>query len=543
MSEEYLKRQYEIIRIILAETNAYLTEAASYIEITLKHLTDSNEEYSKLIRKYIDDVELENDIYYKIRLKSNDRKHETENSIYFNNEFSLEQALEILDILDKYLDFISNNFTINFKYEKFNEIYKKEIEHQKQNIVVEEKVIEKIVEKEVPIIKNKIVKKEVPVIKEKIVKKTSLRGKIIIILLILLVLFLIYVCFNMKNIIEGLKNIDLIKDEETVENDNSNKENIEMDPSQEPSNNDSSLEVNPNYNENIDSCSTCEILPYHLISNEEIVYDNQYDFYYSDKFGYIPGASCVGSNSMDGCIIKLYSSSNPDVAEIHGKSGLVKVNGIGETTLTECFYINYNNQKVCNSGKLVVKSADIGCKVTFDDDNIKESTLDIYESVNYNSKFKTYVFTVDGGCEYYVDYFSSNENVATVDSNGKITANSIGEASISKCVMSKDTNNKLGCQTKKLNVIHHNYKMSCSESFMNSIGVGSTLLRREYGVVNISYLSGCDLTYESSNNNIATVDSNGDVTGISPGKVTIKAKWIEKPNYIIDTCEWTINVI
>ncbi len=174
MNKGYLKRQYDIINEILSENNVYLTDAESYIEITLKHISNSSDEYKNIITNLIKDKVLEKNIHFNIRLKANDRKHETIKSKYFNDEFSIKQALNVLKILDEYLEYIDKNYKLDFVYKKFMNIYKKESPLnivEKERIKKESPLIKKkeeiVEESPLNIVEKERIKKESPLIKKK----------------------------------------------------------------------------------------------------------------------------------------------------------------------------------------------------------------------------------------------------------------------------------------------------------------------------------------------------------------------------------------
>lgn len=108
-----------------------------------------------------------------------------------------------------------------------------------------------------------------------------------------------------------------------------------------------------------------------------------------------------------------------------------------------------------------------------------------------------------------VEWSSDNETCASVDQNGKLTAKKIGSATIYA---------KVGEYTGTLD-INVKIKPSIIISGENAVLVGKSILLE----VELKNLSG-KVEWSSSDDNIATVDENGNVTGVAAGKVTITAK-------------------
>lgn len=73
------------------------------------------------------------------------------------------------------------------------------------------------------------------------------------------------------------------------------------------------------------------------------------------------------------------------------------------------------------------------------------------------------------------------------------------------------------------------------------ISVGTTT--NSYGGMRFSYYNGIYVSYESSNPNIVSIDSNGNITGASKGTAIITAKYIETPSYELGSCSWDIEVV
>ena len=118
-----------------------------------------------------------------------------------------------------------------------------------------------------------------------------------------------------------------------------------------------------------------------------------------------------------------------------------------------------------------------------------------------------------------VSWYSSNKNVATVNSNGKVTIKHRGKVVIT--VKAKDGSNKSAkCKftVKQLvTKLSYNNKKQVKEVYKNkTIKFAVTVVP--------SNANNKGLTYSSSNKKVATVNSKGVVKGIKAGTVTITAK-------------------
>ena len=127
-----------------------------------------------------------------------------------------------------------------------------------------------------------------------------------------------------------------------------------------------------------------------------------------------------------------------------------------------------------------------------------------------------------------VSWYSSNKNVATVNSNGKVTIKHRGKVVIT--VKAKDGSNKSAkCKftVKQLvTKLSYNNKKQVKEVYKNkTIKFAVTVVP--------SNANNKGLTYSSSNKKVATVNSKGVVKGIKAGTVTITAKTKDSSKKIV----------
>lgn len=115
-----------------------------------------------------------------------------------------------------------------------------------------------------------------------------------------------------------------------------------------------------------------------------------------------------------------------------------------------------------------------------------------------------------------VTYTSSNTKVATVDANGKVTAKAAGTATIT--VKTADGSNKTAtCKV----IVKNPVKVSSVKLNAKTATIKVNKTYQLKATINPTNATNKNVTWKSSNTKIATVDSNGKVTGKSVGVATI----------------------
>lgn len=127
-----------------------------------------------------------------------------------------------------------------------------------------------------------------------------------------------------------------------------------------------------------------------------------------------------------------------------------------------------------------------------------------------------------------VSWYSSNKNVATVNSNGKVTIKHRGKVVIT--VKAKDGSKKSAkCKVtvrQLVTKLSYNKKTQKAEVYKNkTIKFAVTVAP--------SNANNKGLTYSSSNKKVATVNSKGVIKGIKAGTVTITAKAKDRSNKVV----------
>ena len=128
-----------------------------------------------------------------------------------------------------------------------------------------------------------------------------------------------------------------------------------------------------------------------------------------------------------------------------------------------------------------------------------------------------------------VTWKSNKPEIAKVDSNGRVSGISAGAATIT--AIDSVTKQYAKCV---VTVIHTDFTSLSVTPKTNSISVGQSY---QITAATSPATTG-KVKFKSLNKGIATVDSNGKVTGVAPGTATIKA--YDSKNIIIDTCTVTV---
>ena len=198
-----------------------------------------------------------------------------------------------------------------------------------------------------------------------------------------------------------------------------------------------------------------------------------------------------------------WSSSDESIITIT-EDGLVTAVAVGQATITAIYYNTPDGTPWVRYAKIVVEPATViatGFEVTPDSANIKvRETFQI-----------TPVFTPENTTDKTVEYQSTDESVAVVDENGVVRGVGAGDALIQCQAISGGFID--ACAVHVENAIDFRLSPSTRE-----IAVGKSFTLKK-----ITVPSNADktATWSSSNTKIATVNSNGKVTGKKIGSCTI----------------------
>lgn len=214
----------------------------------------------------------------------------------------------------------------------------------------------------------------------------------------------------------------------------------------------------------------------------------------------------------------IWTSSNPNIATVDDQ-GIVRGISLGNSIITA-------TSKVDNH--LIKAVVEVGTGV----ENI---TLDKSKiSLNKNDSYTlTASLTPSNALSQDIKWSSSNNDVATVDENGKINAIGIGNAIIT-ATSTDGTNKKATCivnVTSKLQSIN----FETSEVVINS---NDNFINLQVYTNPVDTTDKFELEYKSSDESVAKVDKNGKVTPVSGGSVTITASI--KGTNLQDNCKVTV---
>lgn len=177
------------------------------------------------------------------------------------------------------------------------------------------------------------------------------------------------------------------------------------------------------------------------------------------------------------------------------------------------------------AGMVVAQSRDPGTSIASGDEVVlsiskgvdpnKEEATDEKVTLSRDTYDKLYVgdtvlLLAEGGDGTY-KYESSNENVATVDRDGNLTAVGAGTATI--------TVTSGSAEGASCSVTVRDYEMAMSRSSL-------TLFKDASATLSVTGIpSNAQVSWSSDNSKVATVNKNGKVTGVATGKATITATW------------------
>ncbi|WP_051786195.1 Ig-like domain-containing protein [Endozoicomonas numazuensis] len=143
--------------------------------------------------------------------------------------------------------------------------------------------------------------------------------------------------------------------------------------------------------------------------------------------------------------------------------------------------------------------------------------------------------TASGQGSGAISYSSSDTEIATVDSSGVVSALSAGEAVITATIEA-DSSFQSATQSYNLTVTRDIQEITFSESGPITATAGDTL-------ENVATGKGSgEISYSSSNTDVATVDANGKVTLLIAGATTITAEIAQSGQYFAADANYQITI-
>ena len=240
----------------------------------------------------------------------------------------------------------------------------------------------------------------------------------------------------------------------------------------------------------------------------------------SDTFSFQLTATTTPSNASNSTV--LWTSSNPNVATV-SSDGTVTSAGRGTATITATTTDGSNLSASCE-----VTVLQLATSITLDQQTKTLNVGDTFTLVptilpaNTNNKS--------------VSWTSSNSTVASVNSQGQVTALSPGTATI-KATTNDGTNLSASCL---VTVVQPVTGITLSESSHTLNYNGSdTFSFQLTATITPSNASNPNVTWTSSNPNVAKVSSSGKVTSAGRGTATITATTTDGTN-LSASCEVTV---
>ena len=216
----------------------------------------------------------------------------------------------------------------------------------------------------------------------------------------------------------------------------------------------------------------------------------------------------------------------PMAADVYGAENDIwkRSESIGNCSFYSLNAINWTDVANVKVNDLDMKNADICLKaftLNLDNINVKSVSLNIEKSEMNEGDTLQLAATVSPktATNKEVTWKSSNEEVAKVDENGKVTAISSGKATI--IVTTKDQAKTASCEitvnekAKDILVTQIDLNVNQKEIYIgDKFKINATITPDN--------ATNKDLTWETEDKTIATVSNDGTVTGVAKGKVTIK---------------------
>ena len=232
-------------------------------------------------------------------------------------------------------------------------------------------------------------------------------------------------------------------------------------------------------------------------------------------------ATVLPSNATDRTVT--WTTNNSNVATVN-TNGLVTAKAVGNATITARTADGSNLSASCSV--TVKQSSVLATSVSLN----KTST----ELIEGNTMQLTATVLPSNATNKTVTWSTSNSSVATVSSNGLVTAKAVGNATIT--AMTTDGSNlSASCSvTVTQNVLATSITLNKTSAVLtegNSTQLTATVLP--------SNATNKTVTWTTSNSSVATVSSNGLVTAKAPGTATITATTTDGSN-LSATCSLTV---
>ena len=292
--------------------------------------------------------------------------------------------------------------------------------------------------------------------------------------------------------------------------------------------------------DNIEACSGDTVSIPIQLDNDKMVNGFQIDFYYPEGFEiincsatdrFLPEATVLFSNYMEDNFCRSVAvSTSTNLVLDAGNGPIVNIDmkipddasGDYEISLKNIVINVVDNENIIYDYRPSDVSANL--KVL---ESILATSIILDQTTAHLAKGGTLQLTAtvlpDNATNKTVNWYSSNTNVATVNSDGLVTALAEGTATII-ATTTDGTNLYASCT---VSVYVQATSITLSSSFL-TLNVNETT--QLTATITPSNATNQALTWTSSNPSIATVNANGVVTTLSPGTTTITATTTDGSN-------------
>ena len=213
-----------------------------------------------------------------------------------------------------------------------------------------------------------------------------------------------------------------------------------------------------------------------------------------------------------------WSSSNEEVATVDKITGVVTPVGIGSARISAKITPKYmiENQEYTLSP--FTKSSTVYVSKINVTLNVSNIVVNIGSSIMCTTQITPQTQALKDSLTYSI----SDETIASIDQNGKVTGKKPGKVTITATVDPKFNNGKVVTSTKEITVVKH--AQSVEISGPSTINTGDGNQKYSINVTPLDHTDEINVAWESLNPNVATIDpQTGVLTPVGPGKVLIKA--------------------
>ena len=214
-----------------------------------------------------------------------------------------------------------------------------------------------------------------------------------------------------------------------------------------------------------------------------------------------------------------WSSSNNNVVKVNSNGKITAV-GIGSAKVS----VTTSNNKTDTCDVTVTKKT-----IELNSIKLNKNNTTIIEG---GSEILNVIYEPSDATNKKTDWSSSDSNIASVDSNGKVSAKSVGTA-----IITASSNGKLASCT--ITVSKKTVAVSSIKLNKNNLSLEINEKHSFTYTINPSNATNQNVTWSSSNSNVVSVDNKGNIKALKAGNAIITVK--SKDNNKSDSCNVKVN--